>query len=478
MQSVGSARNVSINALMLTIGTLVRMGGSFVFVIYVAARLGLEGFGQYSLAVFYLELFAALAGTAAGIMLVRDSSRWSARFNHLMTASTATVTILAILFTAFMCGLPLLFGYQQETREVLWITALAIVPGAICVLCESAFVAIHRAEFVVVGNTFEFCLRIGGSLAALLNGGGLWELAVVLVITRLLQLVLFLGVLITLQGYRVRWSNGQLLRFISRWRIFAAENWMATIYHSLDTIMLSALVGEAAVGLYTAAWKVVRLGSIVAKSYTSAVFPVMSRMYGQANDQLSVLCRESIRVMCLLAIPCSVGVMVLSDQIIELLYDPEYAAAATILQVLVWVLVIEFLNPFLSHALFARGEQNRSLQVAGISLVVNVALTWLLVSRYEGVGAAIGTLVSGGIATMMYMFFLMPATEIRKVSSTIIRIFLAATGIGVCLSTVNLVWLPIGLLLSLTSYLILLYILQAVTRDDFRLLSRLMRYSS
>ena len=50
------------NASMLLAGTMTRMVASFVFVIYCADKMGVEGFGKYSISIHYFELFLKVGG--------------------------------------------------------------------------------------------------------------------------------------------------------------------------------------------------------------------------------------------------------------------------------------------------------------------------------------------------------------------------------------------------------------------------------
>ena len=255
-----------------------------------------------------------------------------------------------------------------------------------------------------------------------------------------------------------------------RWRVFAAENWMATIYTNLDVLVLSGVAGEAAVGLYSAAWKFVRLGSVFAKSFTTAVFPVMSRMYVDSRDSFHRLFQHTIRIMCVIAMPAIVGVSVLPDRIVDLLYKEEFADAAPILRILIWVLLLEFLNPFLSHVLFAQGKQQRSMYVAAISLGVNSVATYLLVREYGAMGAAAGCIVGGFVATVCYLAFAAKLNELPTIIVEMGRVLLAASGLGAAIYFVRDSSWPVVFIVAAISYTMLLFVVRAIRMNDLRFL--------
>jgi O-antigen/teichoic acid export membrane protein len=243
---------------------------------------------------------------------------------------------------------------------------------------------------------------------------------------------------------------------------------MATIYTNLDVIILSWLSGEVATGVYSAAGKIVRLGSVVAKSYTTAVFPVMARLYAESKDSFRSLYSHTIRVMFAMALPAITVVMIIPDRAVGLFFDAEYADAASVLQVLIWVLLIEFLNPFLSHCLFAQGRQNRSMRVAAISLVVNSIATYFLVSWFSAVGAAMGTIIGGGVATCCYLYFSMSQREVLLTLILGFRVAMAALLMGFIVYSIResawLILIPVCLVV----YVPMLFVVGAIRVSDIR----------
>ncbi|MEM7317003.1 MAG: flippase, partial [Planctomycetota bacterium] len=425
-----------------------------------------EGFGKFSIAIFYFELFVSLAGTAVGILLTREMAKNPDRLPSLLGSSFTLSTILCLLSPLAMIPIGMGFNYSPDTVQAMWVGCLALIPATLAVVMEAVFVADQRAEFVTAGTTIEALVRIAISFLVLSMGASFVAVIWVLVLSRCLLLLIYVFNARKLGrfGFALRWT--EFKSFISEWRIFAAENWMATIYTSLDVLILSYVAGEVAVGLYSAAWKLVRLGTVFAKSYTTAVFPVMSRLFGDSDKRFGTLYRQTIRVMSLGAIPAAVVVGVLADRIMGLLFEEDYSAAVPILRVLIWVMLPEFLNPFLSHALFARGEQAKSMRVAAISLVFNAAATMALVHTYGASGAAFATVVSGLLATGCYMLFLMSRNEIQDVLKNFLRVALASLGVGYLLFNLqDNSWIAISAA-GLASYLVLLILFQGIRWDE------------
>jgi len=465
---MSGVRRTTKNAAMLFSGTLLRMLASFAFIVFAANYLGVEGFGKYALVIHYYELFVSLTATGAGILLTRDIARWRNRRDQLFTSAATLVSLFGLLSPLVLIGLAFTFGYSQDTTTALLIASLGLIPAAIGVVYEAVFVAMERAEYVTIGAATESLVRLAVSTAVLLLGGGILELTLVMVLSRLCLMCLYYLLLRSMCAHRWDFQWALTKRFAVRWRVFAAENWLATIYTSLDVIVLSAMVGEAAVGLYSAAWRYVRLGAVVAKSFTTAVFPMMTRAYLDSRPTFRMIIQQTFRAMCLMAIPTIVGVTVIPDRVVDLIYKAEYAASAPILQILIWAWLLEFLNPFLSHILFSQGKQKLSLLVAAVGLASNSVLMFVLVYWYGTVGAAIACVASGSIATACYLFFTRELKLFAPLLAEAVRISVAAIAMGLSIySVASQSWAIVGLV-AFASYFAMLIVVQAIRVNDLR----------
>jgi O-antigen/teichoic acid export membrane protein len=467
---MGNALRTAKNALMLFSGTATRMIATFAFIFYTANHLGARGFGQYSIIVHYFELFVSLSATAAGILLTRDVARWRRNRNKLFSSGVILVVILAMLAPILLIPIAMAFQYSRETIIGIGCASMGLIPAAVASLYEALFVATEKAEYVTVGSAIECLVRIGISLGLLLFGYGIVEISCVFVLSRTIQLAYYHYVMRRISHHKWDYSRRATGRFLKRWRVFAAENWMATIYMSLDVIVLSWLAGETAVGLYSAAWRYVRLGGVAARSFTTAVFPTLTRLYTESRETFLKVFRHTFRVMCMIALPVIGAVTVIPDRVVDLLFKKDYAGSAPILQVLIWVLLLEFLNPFLSHVLFSQGRQRYSMYVASIGLVTNSILVTLLVLKFGPVGAALACVVSGLIASMCYLYF---TSELRLIGSMLVefcRIFIASAAMAFAVSLVaDQNWFVI-FAVSISTYAVMLFLVQALRPHDMRIL--------
>jgi O-antigen/teichoic acid export membrane protein len=94
----------------------------------------------------------------------------------------------------------------------------------------------------------------------------------------------------------------------------------------------------------------------------------------------------------MLAAPIVFGIFALAPEIIGFFYGSEYAAAAPVLGVLIFVLLFIFLDFPIGSLLNATGRQALKTALMGGAMVINIVGNLLLVPEYGIMGAAIAAL--------------------------------------------------------------------------------------
>jgi O-antigen/teichoic acid export membrane protein len=474
MRLQNTALRVSKNTSVLFLGTVSRMLFSFAFTVYIARFLGVEGFGKVALTERYFELFLSLSATGLTILIIREIAKKPALLNRYLTSSVILVTGLTVIAGGIMVVIANVFGYASDTRAAMYIAAIALLPATIGLILEAIFVAFEQAEYVTYGTIFESLLRTGLGVLVLQLGYGLLALFVVLVVVRVCQLTLYL-IFLRRQNLKLRWDYDWpfFKRMLRDWRVFALEAWVSNINNSSGVILLSILLGEAAVGLYVAAGKLLRLGRVVAQSYTTAIFPHLSRVFEVSKEMFQRLSEGSLKYMLALVFPFIIAVYVLADRLIIWFYTDEYARSVPILRVLVWILLLSFFNPFLSRILSARGEQRKSLQVALVKLICLTATSFWMIQFWGEIGLAWSSLLSTSVAFCLYFVFVLKGEGIVRVLLSLARPAVAAVSLGAFLLILrNAQPIPV-LIFGGILYVILLFMLRVLSSSDLKQLQKL-----
>ena len=470
----GAILRVSKNASLVLLGTVIRMGLAFAFVIVAARYFGVEGYGKFALTLNLFEMFLSLSATGMCILVTRETAKEHAWLARNLGAALLIVALLGLGAALVLAIVSQVAGYAPDTRMALCVASMALLPASISTLAEAIFVAWEKAEYVAAGTAGESLVRTGLCFVMLWLGFGLVSLFVVLIGTRVAQLGMY-SILLLRRLPRVDWKAepGTVKSLLRQWRVFAAENWLSTLSNGLDVFLLSLFHGEAAVGIYDAAWKLIRLSAVVARSFTTAVFPYIARLYVRAEDTFHQVNLHSIKYILAALLPIVICISVLAERIVLFLYGNAFASSVPVLQVLAWLMIPQFLNPFLSHILFARHEQHRSLIVAAVNLSAFVVVAFSLIPTFGPVGAAFAVLTAAMTAFGCYLAFCVWG---RNVLNLVVILLRQAVAAGVlctfvyCMRASDVFGV---VLIGAALYVATLVVLRIVTWNDFKLLQEL-----
>ena len=240
-------------------------------------------------------------------------------------------------------------------------------------------------------------------------------------------------------------------------------------------------------GIYSVKYlKLVSVPVSIASALSSAIIPaivfsVSKNDYDTANIQIDTAMKFTM----LIAIPCTVGLMVLAEPIM-LLFGRVYT-----LPIAVHVLIFGSVNVIfscvttLTNAVLQGLDKMKYPVIHGvIAIAVHIAVTVYFLNKDFGIYA----LLIGGIAFSIVMwvlnaFIIYRTTGYKKVlGNSFLRILLSALGMGILTFIVyflfnlllgeglEFVGLILAFIVALTSYLMFLYLFNAFTPRDYEML--------
>ena len=445
---------------------------SFAFLIYVARFLGADGLGKYTIATSFFDLFVSLAATGLGIVLTRDIAQAPEKANRLLSVSLTFVLTLSLLAGGIMLAVSLLFHYTADTNLAILISCLAILPASVALILDALFLGFEKAEYATYATLIVNAIQTGAGILALSLGYGLVSLFVILVVVRVLILVVYaLFVRKLIPSFRWDFDIAALKQLVRDWKIFAMENWLSNLSGTLDVIMLSWFFGEAVVGIYAAARKLLALGGVVAISFTTAVFPYLSHLYKTSVESFKSVAQGLMKYLLAFVLPLVLAIFWLSQELVILLYTDAYIDSIPVLQILIWVLALKFLNLPLSYILFARGDQKRSFQVAAITLPVYLVIALALTPLWASLGMAAALTFSSLVSFALYFYFAFRGESPLRLLLQLGVVLLAgglSSAFGVAVHAIAPMPVLVLVILGGLAYLALLWAFRVVTKADIQ----------
>jgi O-antigen/teichoic acid export membrane protein len=471
-----TAKRVFKNSIWLLAANIVtRLISAFVIVL-LARRLGTDGFGQYSFAVSFISFFALLAGFGFTDLLIRDVAKNKSLASKYVNNILSLRIILSIIAFITLLSISFFIGKSHILTIAIYIFGIDLIVSGFTTSMRSLFYAYERMEFDSVLKIIDKILWGGLILFVIFNNLSILNIALATLSATSLGLVITYFV-VSKKITKIRPEADIIFwkKIIIAALPFALTGIFSLINFRIDQVMLSFMTNDFLVGTYAAAYKIIDILAILPSIVLTALYPVFSRYYETNKILLKKTFNLSLRYVITLSIPIVVGIFLLSNKIIALIYGTDYLESISVLKVLIFISLVSFANTPLFVLLNAIGKQKITMMNVGFTALANVIMNLLLIPQFGIIGAAIATIVSE------MTFFILSYYQIRKsgfklniitktykplVASIVMGFF-----IWYFLNWSIFILIPVGA----TIYFIVLFLLKEFSKEDFEMAKNIMR---
>ncbi len=385
---------------------LVGMGAGFGLTVVLARTLGPGGLGAYAYALTLLALAVVPVNNGWATILLRETSKSQAtpvwpRVRGMIVWGGR----LAVMFSAFalITGLIISFatGSTAYPPGIVALLALVMVFDQISGL---RLAVLRGLNFPVWGQVPEMLLRPALILAVFLLVTGLksgtatvWDAFMALLIASMLTTLFGIGILRRKAPKELSTSASEShpKQWIKSAALLAGNAWLVILNSQIDFLMLGALSTADQLGYYKVA---VQISLLSGMAYAALNMIAMQRfatlLSGGKIKELQASATFMARVAFVTTLPLPIVFWFKGEQILSLVFGPEYMVANT---ALLWLLALQSANAFLgfSRTMIVMAHEERQIGwVTVASVLMNLVLCTILIPRYQLEGAAISAVVS------------------------------------------------------------------------------------
>jgi O-antigen/teichoic acid export membrane protein len=379
---------------------------------WVARHLGPAQYGALNYGLAVVGLVSLLAELGLESVVRRDLIRSAAPEATLIaTAWGLRLAGGAAAYALLVGGMWLGWATPAE-RGLLAVLGLTLFQPALMVT-DLWFQARLRAKFSVQAQVAALTAGAAMRVALIVAGATLIGFAWAVVAEAAVAVAL-LAVLARREGLALRAGAfdpalaGRLLREV--WPLMLS-GFAVILYLRIDAIMLRAMVGDTAVGIYAAAIRFTEIWYFVPMALGSSLLPALLRARERGPEAYAARLQAYYDLSAGLAYVLSVPIALAAPWLIRLAYGPAFAGAAPVLALHVWSSVFVFLGvargQFLVNESFTRFYL--AATVAGAAL--NIGLNYWLIPRHGPWGAALATLATQAVAAWASSFCFAPVRQ-------------------------------------------------------------------
>ncbi|MEO8620096.1 MAG: flippase [bacterium] len=377
----------------------------FAGTVYVARRLGADSYGIIAVAAAIVLYFSHVADFSVEVLGARTLAREPGSVDHI-----AAPLLVARLWLALGCIVVLcvagLFFLPQPDGAILAVTSLTLL--GIAGSTRFVFLGIERPAAAAVGRVVAELLALA-LIVVLVRDPGDMSLVPWAHVVGDGTMVVILALVLKRFGYSLRLRRApEVVRplFLSAWPLVAHAVLGLAIFNS-DLIFLRALKDARTAGMYAAAYTLISFLLNIGVTYGNSLLPVLAREGSDDADparQRTLFDHAMIQVIAV-ALPLSAGGCLLADGLMHLVFGAKYVAAVPALQVLIWSIVVAWVRNVVQMGLIARHQQAFVLRTSVWSAAANFVLNVLLIPRYGMIGAAVATVATETIRTVVALVY-------------------------------------------------------------------------
>ena len=455
---------------------------SFYFIITITRYLGAGGLGEYSTIFYYQAIFQIFSSFGIRNLVTRDIAQQPEMAGKYMLNGTLVVLPFSLLNILLMVSIVYSVGYNPHISLATAFLSLSLIPGSLADVSEGIISWLERLSMIGFIWIVENFFRVVISIWLVWNGYGIMAIVLVFVIIKYIKAIYYYWYIIE----RIS-SNRKEIDIAFAWKLtkksstFALIMAFVIIYWKADVLLLSKLTTMKDVGIYTAAYRFLFFGMIIVDSFINSLFPVISNMFSNSNENFELTCQKSLQILFSVTVPMAVFLSLFAKPIILFLFGQKLIKSVAVLRWLIWVIVPYSISQIFAYAMIASKKQNYDLVVNLIGMIVNLILNWIFIHEYGFIGAAYAAIC----AITIYVIIQIPiiTTKILNVNFLDVLVsFVKISGAAFFMAVFILYFKNqniIGVsIFSFLVYLFLLVVFRAFSKRDKELALKFLKKTS
>ena len=180
------------------------------------------------------------------------------------------------------------------------------------------------------------------------------------------------------------------------------------IYTVLDKSMIGFMTETSTQNdLYEQAEKIVRMGLTVYTAYGAVVAPKIATLKSERQDvEIKNQLKTSIRVMWLIVLPMTAGVIAISKSFVPWFYGEGYEGVTPLLRIFSLLFIAVGLSNVLAVQYLVPVKKQNIFTLSVVSgAIINFLMNYFMIQKYYAIGAAISSVIAETIITSIQMYY-------------------------------------------------------------------------
>ncbi len=296
--------------------------------------------------------------------------------------------------TILVCSIySIILIFQGIDLILYWFQAKLISKySSIASLCAYIVVAIYKISILVLSkNIYWFAISN----------------AIEYMIVSLVLLVIY----IKLGGQRLKFSFIRMKEMLYSSKFYIIATMMVSVSTYIGRIMLKLLIDDTQNGFFSAAVNCASMLTFVYVAVIDSFRPEIIKHKDENRKKYLDLCKTMYSLIIYSSAIQSLIFCVFATLIVKIVCGASYSDSIILLQIVVWYMPFSCVSAARNVWILAEGKEKYLSIVNLISAIVNVALNYALIMAFGTLGAALATVLSNAIVTVVISYVLKPLRE-------------------------------------------------------------------
>jgi O-antigen/teichoic acid export membrane protein len=436
-----NSRIITRNTAILVSRYLAMTGMGTVMVLFLPRYLGDEGLGRLQYALSFVSIFAVGIALGTRQFLIKEIARDGSSVRTYLGAAHGLRFVSGLWVLACILLVAHLRGASGETMLVIVLAAFWMVVTSYSQIESAVMQGRENMTWPAMAEMANKLVVMTAGITVLVMGGGIIGYASVLVAGAVINLMLNVGYVHKQYGLNFSLDTSKLRVLFMGGAPFLIITFLSGAYSHTDVIMLNAFTNDAQVGWYAAALQIYRFVEFLPVALTTALLPTLARVHATHLPSLLALAKRALAAGALVMVPISLGLSLLSSEIIAFLPYPEgFRNSAPLITILSLTIPMTALLTVMGTIAMATDRQKywsiALLATVALNASTNaVAIPYFADAHGNGaIGAALMTLFSEIFMMIIALRFILRELVDRELGGVFVKT-LAAGGImvGACL---------------------------------------------
>lgn len=389
-------KSLGLNAFLNGLKSVVNLLFPLITFPYISRVLSVSGIGIYNFSSIYVNYFILIAGLGISTYAVREGAKYRNQKEKIekFASQVFSINLIATLIAYILLFLSLfLFKNLNNYISCILIFSIQILFTTLgtewiyTIYEDYAYITVRSIMFKIVSIILLFILVKNPT-------DYLWYALITVFaavgsnILNFIHAKSFINIQITL---KTKWKI-----HLKPILIIFASAVAVTIYVSSDTTILGILKNDYAVGIYSTSVKIYQIAQSLLSAILTVTIPRLAMLWGQKRiKEYDDVLRKVINMLSLLVLPASIGLIMISREVVLIIAGYKFLPSVNSLQIITWAIIFSiFAWIFSDCVLIPAKRESKVLRNTLITAAINVILNFILIPSMSYDGTALSTVIA------------------------------------------------------------------------------------